>query len=328
LKEFSQVPPTEVTTSATGAATGAAQATETPPEIRAVFDLIHARNPMHYRFVSHAIQQLTADEQTRLAQYIAFCRAQGVSDARLTESYLTIVNDTLREQARFRKEKRYRFSTFAEVADSVYFDDDYMSRYMYGLAVSSFLWPNHLDLFRFFQRTLPTAKPGRYLEIGPGHGYFLMTAMRLGAFDDFLAVDISETSINQTRALIGHFAPDLAARAQLQTMDFLDSDLPSGGFDAVVMGEVLEHVEQPSAFLDQIRRVAADDAHIYLSTCINAPAVDHITLFRDPQELERLFAASGLAIADELIRPYEGKTLEQSLAGLLPINVAYVLRKA
>jgi 2-polyprenyl-3-methyl-5-hydroxy-6-metoxy-1,4-benzoquinol methylase len=298
------------------------------PQISAVFERIRSRNPMHYRFVTTAIQQLTPDEMARLAQYIDFCRSQGVADQQLSDSYLTIVNDTLREQAYFRKHKHYRYSTFAEVADSVYFDDEYMSRYMYGLAISSFLWPNHLDLFRFFQRTLPTAKTGRYLEIGPGHGYFLMTAMRLSAFTDFLAVDISDTSISQTRAIIAHFAPALAEGAQLQRMDFLDSDLATGGFDAVVMGEVLEHVESPKSFLDQIRRVAADDAHIYLSTCINAPAVDHISLFRDPGELERLFAASGLAIADELIRPYEGKTLQQSLDELLPINVAYVLRKS
>ena len=293
-----------------------------------MFERIRARNPMHYRFVTTAIQQLTPDEMARLGRYIGFCRAQGVSDQRLSDSYLTIVNDTLREQAYFRKHKHYRFSSFAEVADSVYFDADYMSRYMYGLAISSFLWPNHLDLFRFFQKTLPTTKRGRYLEIGPGHGYFLMTAMRQSAFEDFLAVDISDTSIGQTRAIIEHFAPELAGRAQLQRIDFLDSDLPTGAFDAVVMGEVLEHVESPASFLDQIRRVAADDAHIYLSTCINAPAVDHISLFRDPEELERLFAASGLAIREQLIRPYEGKTLEQSLSELLPINVAYVVRKA
>ena len=214
------------------------------------------------------------------------------------------------------------------MAGAVYFDDAYMSRYMYGLAISSFLWPNHLDLLRFFTKTLPREKTGRYLEIGPGHGYFLMTAMRQSSFGDFLGVDISQTSIDQTRAVISYFAPELAARAQLDCMDFLACDLPQAGFDAVVMGEVLEHVEDPGAFLDSIRRAAAPDAYIYVTTCINAPAVDHICLFEGPEQLERLFADSGLRIRDQLIRAYEGKSVAESLDDRLPINVAYVLGAA
>lgn len=294
----------------------------------AMFSVIHVRNPMHHRFVLGAASRLTPAEVERLDRYIDFCLSRGLSHEYLAASYLTVVNDTLREQAYFRKHKRYRYSTFAEVANSVYFDANYMSQYMYGLAISSFLWPNHLDIFRFFERTLPLDRPGRYLEIGPGHGYFLMTAMSASKYDEFTAVDISQTSIEQTRSIIEHFTPHLTSKADLQLMDFLDCDLPANGFDAVVMGEVLEHVEEPVAFLSQIHRVARPDAHIYVTTCLNAPAVDHISLFGTPGQLEELFSAAGLRIADQLIRPYEGKTVEESLSALLPVNVAYVLAKA
>jgi SAM-dependent methyltransferase len=299
-----------------------------PSHIAAVFAQIRARNPMHHRFVTEALARLSAEELDRLDQYIAFCRSRGLSDEDITDCYLTIVNDTLREQAYFRKHGRYRYSSFAEVAGSVYFDAGYMTKYMYGLAISSFLWPNHLDLFRFFEETLPTTRAGRYLEIGPGHGYFLMTAMRRSAFTDYMAVDISQTSIDQTRAIIAHFAPELAAKARLECADFLSCELPEAAFDAVVMGEVLEHVEEPSAFLAQIRRLAVADAHIYITTCINAPAVDHICLFESPEQLEGLFAESGLEIRRQLIRPYEGKTVAESMASKLPVNVAYVLARA
>ncbi len=298
------------------------------PETAALFERVHARNPMHYRFMTGALQRVTADEAERLEQYLAFCRAQGCGHDYLSDCYLTIVNDTLREQAFFRKNGRYRYSSFAEASEAVYFNADYMAKYMYGLAISAFLWPNHLDILRFFNATLPTTRTGRYLEIGPGHGYFLMTAMRRGAFSDFLAIDISETSIAQTRAIIEHFAPALAGKAELARMDFLDCDLAPGAYDTVVMGEVLEHVERPRAFLDQIRLLAADDAHIYVTTCVNAPAVDHIYLFKHTDQVAALFADAGLRIRDQLIRPYEGKTAEESLAARLPINVAYVLEKA
>ena len=94
------------------------------------------------------------------------------------------------------------------------------------------------------------------------------------------------------------------------------------------MGEVLEHVEQPEVFLRRIAELATDDAFIFITTCINAPAVDHIYLWRTTDELEEMIEASGLSIVEPLRLPYEGKSLEDSREERLPINVAYVLAKA
>lgn len=297
-----------------------------PENIRLLRDAILEQNPMHRSFMTAALANVTAEEMGHLDRYIDFCRQRGLTIDYLAECYLTIVGDTLREQIYFQKHKKYRYSSFAEVANNVYFNDEYMSFYMYGLAITSFLWPNHLALFRFFRDTLPKDKKGAYLEIGPGHGYFLLTAMQRGAYDSFTGVDISETSIAQTRALLEHFGGGKKS-FDLKCMDFLDSKLPENGFDAVVMGEVLEHVEQPDRFLKQIARLAKKDAHIFVTTCINAPAVDHIYLFRDTAQLEKLFSDCGLKIKDQMIKPYEGKTLEESLQQLLAINVAYVLER-
>jgi len=93
------------------------------------------------------------------------------------------------------------------------------------------------------------------------------------------------------------------------------------------LGEVLEHVEQPEVFLRRIAELAKDDAYIFITTCINAPAVDHIYLWRTTDELEEMITASGLTITEPLRLPYEGKTLEESREENLPINVAYVLAK-
>ena len=94
------------------------------------------------------------------------------------------------------------------------------------------------------------------------------------------------------------------------------------------MGEVLEHVEQPDVFLRRIAELAKQDAFIFITTCINAPAVDHIYLWRTTDELEEMILANGLEIVEPLRLPYEGKTLEESRELNLPINVAYVLAKA
>jgi len=283
--------------------------------------------PVHQGFITQAVDGATPEEIDRLAGYLEFCLGKGLSLDYLAESYLTILGDTLDEQHYFSEHGAYRHSTFAEVAASVYHDRDYMDRYMYGLAITNFLWPNHVSMSRFLRRTLPRNRPGRYLEIGPGHGFLLLSAIEIGDFDDFLAVDLSAASVQQTRTIVEHFHPGAPARVEMQ--DFLEADnLSPGTFDAIVMGEVLEHVEQPEVFLRRIADLARDDAYVFVTTCINAPAVDHIYLWQTTDELEEMITANGLTIVEPLRLPYEGKSLEESRALRLPINVAYVLAKA
>jgi 2-polyprenyl-3-methyl-5-hydroxy-6-metoxy-1,4-benzoquinol methylase len=303
-----------------------AAAAITPPTVNVLVDHVVEQFPVHQRFMATAIASATPDELDRLQRYLEFCERKGLSLEYLAGSYLTIVADTLEEQLYFNRHRRYRHSTFAEVADHVYHDREYMDRYMYGLAISTFLWPNHVEMARFFRQRVPTDRAGRYLEVGPGHGFLFLTAMELGAFDSYLGIDLSAASIAQTRSVVEHFHPGRSV--SLEQRDFLDAaGLAPGSFSAIVMGEVLEHVEQPGRFLDRIAELAADDAFIFVTTCVNAPAVDHIYLWRSTDELEELIRKCGLRIVDPLRLPYEGKSLEESLSAELPINVAYVLAR-
>lgn len=289
-------------------------------------DAIIEQFPVHRGFLNNAAAFATADEMDRLSGYLEFCmESKGLSIDYLAECYLTILGDTLDEQTYFRDHGHYRHSTFAEVAESVYHDRDYMDRYMYGLAISTFLWPNHVAMARLLRRTVP-GRSGRYLEVGPGHGFLLLSAMQLGDFQELLGIDLSEASVQQTRSIVEHFQP--GAPVRIEKRDFFEAGgLEPSSFDAVVAGEVLEHVEQPGIFLRRIAELATDDAYIFVTTCINAPAVDHIFLWRTTDELEQLIADSGLEIVEPLRLPYEGKTLEECREEALPINVAYVLRK-
>ncbi len=283
--------------------------------------------PVHRGFLTQAVDGATDEEVRQLRAYIEFCLSKGLTLEYLAECYLTILADTIEEQLYFRDHGNYRHSTFDEVAASVYHDRDYMDRYMYGLAITNFLWPNHVGMARFLRQSMPRGRGGRYLEVGPGHGFLLLSAIEVGGFDELLAVDLSAASVEQTQTIVDHFHPDAPAR--VEERDFLQaSDLEPGSFDAIVMGEVLEHVEQPDVFLRRIAELAKDDAYIFITTCINAPAVDHIYLWRTTDELEEMITANGLEIVEPLRLPYEGKSLEESREHNLPINVAYVLAKA
>jgi 2-polyprenyl-3-methyl-5-hydroxy-6-metoxy-1,4-benzoquinol methylase len=296
-----------------------------PPLLSAFIARVRQDSPMHRGFLDHALAKLTRDERGELDGYLAFCAARDLSIDYLAKCYLTVVADALREQLYFQRHGSYRYTSFADVARHVYFDREYMSYHLYGLALSSYLWPNHLELFRFFRETLPKDRRGRYLEIGPGHGYFFRNAIGLSRYDSFLGVDVSETSIRQTRDLVAHDATGRAANVRLECLDFLEATLPEDGFDAIVMGEVLEHVEQPELFLRRIAALARDDCFIFVTTCINAPAIDHIYLFRDLVEVKALFDSCGFRIRQQRICPHAGKSVEECLEGRYAINVGYVL---
>jgi 2-polyprenyl-3-methyl-5-hydroxy-6-metoxy-1,4-benzoquinol methylase len=299
--------------------------TRLPANVGALVDAVVDGFPVHQGFLTTAVANATDEELQRLSDYLGFCHSKGLDNDYLADCYLTIVGDTIEEQLYFSEHKHYRHSTFAEVAESVYHDADYMNRYMYGLAISTFLWPNHVAMVRMFRAEIPRTGGGRYLEVGPGHGFLLLTAAEVGGYDEFLAVDLSEASVRQTETIVRHFQP--LSNVHVRKMDFLDAaDLEPSSFDAVVMGEVLEHVEDPARFLRRIADLASDDAFIFITTCINSPAVDHIYLWRTTDSLEEMIEESGLDIVKSLRLPYEGLTLQESVERELPINVAYVLR--
>lgn len=298
-----------------------------PSEIVQLLARIAEKNPAHRKHLDKVVPRISVAELGQLQKYISFCMQTGGSLDYLADSYLLLVADAVNEMMHFERHRKYRYSTFKEVADHVYFNQDYMNQYMYGLAISLYLWPSHLEIHRFFEETLPAGKPGNYLEVGPGHGGFLMTAMQKSSYASFLGIDISDTSIAQTQAVLDYFAPERADCCSLLVQDFQMTNLQPGSFDAVVMGEVLEHVEEPGMFLDKIHELAKTDAYIFVTTCVNAPQIDHIYLFRDLDEIAKLIGRHGFSIVTSKAIPYEGKTLQQCVERSLPINVAYVLLK-
>ena len=288
-----------------------------------LIELIGQSNKMQRKFLKESYNMIDGSSKEELNNYLTFCMSNGLTLQYLADSYNLIVQDTLKEQVYFKKNGRYRYSTYQEVAGRVYLNPDYMSKYMYGLGITSYLWPQHIEYKSFYEKHFPFGKKGNYLEIGPGHGVFFKYALDKASFDEFVGVDISPTSLEMTKSIL---ADKLDSNIELIEADFLEFD--SGDrYDAIVMGEVLEHVENPSDFMNKIYSLANDDCFIFITTCVNAPAIDHIQLFRYPSEIEQKFVEANLKIKESKYIPYGNLTYEESMERKLPVNVAYILSR-
>ncbi|MEI6268139.1 MAG: class I SAM-dependent methyltransferase [Methylococcaceae bacterium] len=290
-------------------------------------DEVVKTNSLQRRVLDIAVNNLNPTNRAMLVAYIEYCLEVGTSLQYLASSYDLIVKDTLSNQVYFQRHGKYKHTTYSEVANSVYNNKDYMNKYMHGLALSAFLWANHAQMLNFFRDEIPRTKSGKYLEIGPGHGFFMMEAMRLSHYDSFLGVDISETSVNLTKSILNSSKFGKFKNFEIICSDFLAWN-NEDKFDAIVMGEVLEHVESPKAFLHKIRSLSKSDGYIYLTTAINAPAVDHIYLFNSSAEVTDMIESCGFIIKKLLLIPYLDKTIEESEKLKLPMNISIVLSVA
>ena len=107
--------------------------------------------------------------------------------------------------------------------------------------------PKH-RLTRYHDFFVARVKPGqRVLDVGCGNGY-LAHRLAADAGAEVLGVDILPANIEKARKLHAH------PRARFETGDILRA-VPAGGFDVVVMSNVLEHLPDRAALL---RRLAAE----------------------------------------------------------------------
>lgn len=243
------------------------------------------------------------------------------------DAYLEFVNNTLEETKHFVEEGRYRYATLKEVSSKVYFNDSFMKNYMLGLILSGYIWSNHISIHRWYIEKVSELEGNTFLEIGPGHGQYFLEAINKQKFKSYLGVELSPASVKEALAFIEEFKEKQITNYDIICKDFMEFDNVMK-YDAVSMSEVLEHVENPKEMLKKIYSITSENANIYITTVINSPAIDHIYLFNNVEEVLSMMNECGFVVIDYTLAMANNFTLEKAIKKKSGINIALLLNKA
>ncbi|MBR1744027.1 MAG: class I SAM-dependent methyltransferase, partial [Lachnospiraceae bacterium] len=270
----------------------------------------------------------TEESKKEFIVLIEYYLDTGESISSLAQYYTDWLNDIIEEQFFFRETGHYRYSVAADVDELFYENQFYMKTYMIGLSLSTYLMGSHAQYVTFFEKALQAFPKGkRFLEVGPGHGVYFIKAIQQTDYKQYLGIDISEKAVELCYEMVKRrLSETVLDKIAVEKKDFFALD-EKDTFDAVVIGEVLEHVEHPEAFLHKVYDITTDKSFIYLTTVVNCPQKDHIFLFHSVDEIEKLYHENGFEIIDSLYIPTNGYSMEKAIKKKAAINTAHVLKK-
>lgn len=271
--------------------------------------------------------QARAELAQFLSLYRPFMTQEQISLDMVVDSYLALVSQMLHSRLEFLRTGRYPARSQAVALEEIYRNRSTMQQYMLGLALSYFLWRHQFQLLMFYRQTLENLAGGnRFLEVGCGHGLLLVELMnRTGGDSTIEVVDISRQSLDMTANLLkASFAND--RRCAFFHCDIFDFQV-EGGYDFISMGEVLEHVERPRELLARLAGLLAPEGRLFVTTCANCPAVDHVYHFEHVEQIREVISQAGLQVEAELTAPSEQKDMGYLVKNRIDISYAATLRR-
>jgi len=261
---------------------------------------ISSRNPVHSKKLKSNLANADDAYFSRadlfLKKYTDVLQCQNKTIDYAIDCYLQMLADVNYESVQFIQTGTYSSKSFAEVNKRVYENPEVMDYYMHGLLLSQFLWTHHYKILLFFERVIGEYSDSisNYLEVGGGHGLYISEAMKIVSDKArYSLVDISQRSVELSKMMIGD------GKVSFFLTDVFDHH-PDTEYDFITMGEVLEHVEDPVRLLKKIRSLLREDGRVFITAPTNAPAIDHIYLFRNADEIRSVVSSAGFRIMDEL----------------------------
>ena len=299
------------------------------PTLNAIIAAVYRKSPFQKKklekFLGQQSPAFLAEAEEFFRQFSDYLQEQKIEPGYAVDAYLDMCKSMMKAQMYFLKHGKYPASSAVDAYENVYSDEAGMKSYMFGLALSQFLWATHYEMFSCFKQALAGQPAGSYLEIGPGHGLFLHTAMKLlPPAARLTAVDISPVSMAITKSIVQFFHPKAGERIQYHTGDMLNFSL-SEKFDFITMGEVIEHVNFPEKLLRKLHDLLAPEGRAFVSTCVNCPAVDHVYHFHAIEEIRSMLENCGLRIVEERVLPVEDLPMTEIVRRKITINYCAII---
>lgn len=268
----------------------------------------------------------TPEEKDRFERELEYL-TEKYSLEKVIDGYVFTTSMTVNETKYFREHGHYRYHSFEEVNKNVYANQEEMTLRMLGLCLAEYFWETVLKVHRFYEKTIKTVSGERYLEIGPGHGKYFLEAYNLGRFKQYVAVDISQTSINMTDEYIKwHAKTSEEKRYELVCQDATLMNTKTQ-YDFIVAQEVLEHLEDPLQMLKTIYNLLTPAGMTYVLMPITAPSQSHIFLFKNIAHVKSMVEEACFEIVIEEYITANRVTIETAEERKLPINACLVLKK-
>jgi SAM-dependent methyltransferase len=296
------------------------------PRLAAFLAFLHDHRSMFWRSVADTIAQ-DPEGFERVAEPMVEWAATYLGDATFAETlvdgYIYLVVESNTSQRSYQKLDRYPHSSYADLFDATYGNEEFMSKYHWGVYVATFAWPHHIRIHKFFEREfLPLlGNQGRLVDIGSGSGVWSKFA--LSARPDWLGVgvDISETSVRMANDMAG--ATGLASRLTYIVGDALDwrADPPA---DAAISSFLLEHLEEPRHLFVSLAANLAPAGHAFVTCALTASEIDHIAEFRRESELVLMAEEAGFRVVTYVSSPPSSVSPKTRL---VPRSMAMLLQK-
>jgi len=259
--------------------------------LKEVLRIIAEKDPFHMKTLKRQVS--LGREFNELKEHICtYFETSGIEPSTVASDYLRMIGDMRREGGYFIQHDSYSCKNQAEAYQKVYSKPDVMRYYMNALLISQLLWKHHFNMLKYFRRTFDAfacySLNYRVLDIGAGHGLFswiIKTRRPNCARIDI--VDLSDASLEMTRKMVGE-----------DDVHYLNQDISEINtelrYELIIIGEVLEHLDDPISVLKNISGLLSERGLLFFTVPTNAPAIDHVYLFRTKEDVLRMIDEAGL----------------------------------
>ena len=278
--------------------TAAVRQPEMYPQLERLDAYLNGKYPFMAGVVGRNIGDFGEPWKARFEDMLAHVLPDQTAMERAVDGYVEFALDALRLHKRFEKEQEYINKTYAEAAAQVYHNEDYMQTlYLPGILLSHYLWPHHYRQGVFFENSFLAdflrAEDRSFCDVGIGTGFYSRWLLTAGDDVRGQGFDISESSKAYTERQVAAYGA--ADRYRVHLRDVVAEPLDNVA-DWLMSVEVLEHLEDPLAFLKALRRMLRDGGKAFVTAAITAPNIDHIYLYRDAEEVVDQLIEAGFAL--------------------------------